>query len=146
LRSATAHRVALSRKNRVDKLSTVRFGSARYSLPRHLVGRDVMVVPAEGQVSIEEAFLRAAAGAGTNKLGTELAAIAGLEAAWGRDALVAALERAITFRRFKAGDVRSILAAGLGAPGIAAEGAPLDIGLPPAPTRDLAAYDLERFA
>ena len=44
----------------------------------------------------------------------KLAAIVDLEAAWGRDALVAALERAHTFRRFRASDVRSILEAGVG--------------------------------
>src|SRR5207302_480290 len=56
-----------------------------------------------------EAFLRQAAAAGVTKLGTEIGVILGLEAAWGRDALVAAVERAVAFRRFKAADVRSIL-------------------------------------
>ncbi len=28
-------------RRRVDKLSTVRIGSARYSVPRELIGRDV---------------------------------------------------------------------------------------------------------
>jgi len=183
-------------RRRVDKMSTVRFGSARYSVPRALVGADVMVIAGDGRVVIEdlggevvaehrlvapgecaliddhyggprrsparairprsgperaflalgasaEAFVRAAAAAGTQRLASELAEIAGLEAAWGRDALVAALERATLFRRFKAADVRSILAAGPAAPTIAAEGDLLVTGLPQAPVRDLAAYRLE---
>ena len=182
-------------RRRVDKLSTVRIGSARYSVPRELVGLDVMVLAADGEVLVErddtlvarhplvapgevsivdehyggprrgpsraarprsgsekaflalgavaEAFLRAAAAAGTNKLASELAAIAELEAAWGRDALVAALERAHAFRRFRAADVRSILEAGAGVPTIVDEGAPLDGDLPAVATRSLDAYRLE---
>ncbi len=72
--------------------------------------------------------------------------IVGLEAAWGRDALVAALERATTFRRFKAADIRSILDAGPTAPTVAGEGGMLDTGLPKAPTRDLSAYRPEALA
>jgi len=41
-----------------------------------------------------------------------LAEIVSLEPSWGRAPLVAALERATRFRRFKAEDVRDILAAG----------------------------------
>jgi hypothetical protein len=41
-----------------------------------------------------ETFLRAAAAAGTSRLGTELADNVELQAAWGRDAVVAALARA----------------------------------------------------
>jgi transposase len=183
-------------RRRVDKMSTVRFGSARYSVPCSLVGTDVMVVAGEGRIVIEdrtgevvaehrliapgecsiiddhyggprrsparavrprtgpersflalgpaaEAFLRAAAAAGTSRLGGELADIVGLEAAWGRDLLIAALQRATTFRRFKAADIRAILDAGLAAPTVVAEGARLDLGLPQVPTRDLAAYRLE---
>lgn len=58
----------------------------------------------------------------------------------GREVLIAALERALTFRRFTAEDVRAILAAGPDAPTIAAPGAPLDTGLPQAPGRSLDAY------
>jgi hypothetical protein len=130
---------------KVDKLCTVRFGSARYSVPKELVGRSVEVLSAQGEIHIHhrgelvashplvapgecsvvddhyggprraptrgvrprsgaeraflalgpaaEAFLRAAAAAGTTKLGTELALITNLEAAWGREALVAAIAR-----------------------------------------------------
>ena len=184
-------------RRRVDKLSTVRIGSARYSVPRELVGVDVMVIAADGEVVVErdgelvarhrlvapgevsiidehyggprrgpsratrprsgseqaflalgptaEVFLRDAAAAGTNKLGSELAAIAELEAAWGRDALVAALERAHAFRRFRASDVRSILEAGAGVPTITAEGDVLTGDLPKVSIRPLDAYRLEAF-
>jgi transposase len=179
---------------KVDKLATVRFGSARYSVPRELVGRRVEVVAAEEHVLVEhdgtvvarhrlvapgecsivddhyggprrsparavrarsgteraflalgpaaETFLRAAAAAGTNRLATELGHIVALEAAWGREALVAGLERAAAFRRFKAADVRSILEAGAGVPTPAAEGDGLVLDLPAAPTRSLDAYRL----
>lgn len=182
-------------RRRVDKLATVRIGSARYSVPRELIGVDVMVIAAEGEVLIEredqlvarhrlvapgevsivdehyggprrgpsraarprwgserafldlgpaaEAFLRDAAAAGTNKLGSELAAIVDLQAAWGQVALVAALERAHAFRRFRASDVRSILEAGAGVPTVADEGEPLPGDLPVVATRSLDAYRLE---
>lgn len=69
-----------------------------------------------------EQFIRQAAAAGVTKLATELGLIVDLEAAWGRDALSAAVERALAFRRFKAADVRSILEAGDGLPAIVAAG------------------------
>lgn len=180
---------------KVDKLSTVRIGSARYSVPRELVGRSVEVIATGAEVLIEHAgdvvarhqliapgevsivdehyggprrgparairarsgsersflalgpvaerFLRDAAAAGVTKLGTELGSIVAFEAAWGRAPLVAALERAVTFRRFKAADVRSILEAGPGVPTITAEGENLGIDLPEVPVRSLDAYRLE---
>ena len=200
LRSLPSLRPPLRRgeRRRVDKLATVRIGSARYSVPRELIGRDVDVLACDGQVLIEhrgelvaqhplvapgevsiidehyggprrgparairarsgperaflalgliaERFLRDAAAAGTNKLGSELALIVSLEAAWGRPALLAALERAVTFRRFKAADVRSILEAGVGVIGVADEGATLSLDLPLVPTRSLDAYRLEELA
>lgn len=178
-------------RRKVDRLATVRFGSARYSVPSTLVGAEVEVVAGErevvvmrgetevarhplvapGEASIAdehyggprrprgairprsaaersflalgehaEAFLRAAAAAGTPRLAAELAAIVELEAAWGREVLVRALERATTFRRFGADDVRSILATGDAAPTPAGPGGPLDVELPEVPTRSLAAY------
>jgi transposase len=185
-------------RRRVDKLSTVRIGSARYSVPRELIGIDVMVLAADGEVLVErdgklvarhrlvapgevsiidehyggprhgparavrprsgaerafldlgpaaEAFLRDAAAAGTNKLASELTAIVELEAAWGREALVAAIERARTFRRFRAADMRSILEAGAGVADIVDEGSPLLIDLPDVAVRPLAAYRLEALA
>ena len=92
---------------------------------------------------VAAAFLRAAAAAGTSKLGGELALIADLEGAHGREPLLAALERALAYRRFRAADVRSILAAGAGVPGHREPGAHLVIGLPAVPVRPLAAYALE---
>jgi hypothetical protein len=87
-----------------------------------------------------EAFLRAAAAAGTLRLESELAEIATLEAAWGREALTRALERGLRFRRFKAHDIRAILATANGAPTPTAAGAQLGLALPPVPERPLDAY------
>ena len=61
---------------------------------------------------VAEAFLVGAAAAGVSRLGSELADILALRAAHGDDALLAALERAVTYRRWRAADIRSILAAG----------------------------------
>ncbi len=91
---------------------------------------------------VAEAFLRAAAAAGTTKLSGELEVIVELERAYGHDALIAALERALAHRRYRVADIRAILAAG---PGVsrprAARGALT--GLPQVPVRSLAAYALE---
>jgi len=181
---------AFSRK--VDRLSCVRFGSARYSVPTKLIGRSVelqvlgtevralhfgevvathsLVAPGETSIKDEhyggprhpprraarprtaaeraicalgevgEAFIKAAAAAGVTKLGAELEELAALEAAHGRDALVAAMARALEFRRYKAADVRSVLAAGKGAPRPSAPGGALVVDLPKVPTRSLADY------
>jgi transposase len=183
---------------KVDRLATVRFGSARYSVPADLVGVQVEVAAedqrivifhadtlvathplvAPGEVSIvddhyggprrpparavrprsaaeraflqlgpvAEDFLRAAAAAGTNKLSSELAGIVELVAAWGRDEVIAALERALVFRRFTAADIRSILAAGTGVAQLVDEGAPIALDLPQVATRDLSAYSLEELS
>ena len=56
-----------------------------------------------GQVA--EAFLTGAAAAGVTKLPAEIAEILTLKAAHGEPALLAALERAVTFGRWRAGDV-----------------------------------------
>ena len=69
----------------------------------------------------------------------ELASIVELERAHGREALVAALERALAHRRFRAADIRAILAAGAGVSRFRAAGADL-AGLPAVPERPLAAY------
>jgi hypothetical protein len=185
-----ALRIGVARK--VDRLATVRFGSARYSVPHALVGVEVTVAAFDGEVVIRqggaevarhrlvgpgevairdehyggarprptravrprtaaevaflglgpiaEAFLRAAAAAGTARLEAELGEIAGLVAAWGREALVKALDRATRFRRFRAADVRAILVAGAGVPTPTAAGAPLVADLPTVPVRPLSAY------
>lgn len=176
----------------VDRLATVRFGSARYSVPAALVAKKVAVAATDGEIVITHAgaevarhlavapgeasildahyggprrrptravrprsaaerafcalgdaaerFLRAAAAAGTARLGSELALIASLEAAFGRERLVAAIERATSFHRFRAADISAILAAGQGVMGPAAPGAPLQLALPAVPTRPLSAY------
>jgi len=193
LRPALRH----GESRKVDKLSTIRFGSARYSVPIHLLGRVVEVAAHEGAVVIRhegveitrhdlkapgevsinddhygsptrkpsrpirprssaeitflglgpvaERFLRSAAASGMSRLATELAEIVALEAAWGREALIAGLERAVRFRRWKAADIRSILAAGVGLPTPAKAGDPLPLGLPAVPMRPLAAYALEEL-
>jgi transposase len=89
-----------------------------------------------------EAFLRAAAAAGTLRLEAELAGIVALDVAWGREALRRALERATTYRRFTAADVRAILAAGPGVPEPTPAGQPLALELPPVAERPLSAYAL----
>lgn len=92
---------------------------------------------------VAEAFLRAAAAAGTLRLEQELVGIVVLAAAWERPTLLAALERATRFRRFKAADVRAILAVGAGAPTPTRAGTQLTFDLPRVPTRPLSAYALE---
>jgi len=183
-------------QRKVDRLATVRFGSARYSVPTEFVGQNVELVVQAGMVLVvragaevarhtivapgevalldahyggpraaparairpraeqevaflalgptAEQFLRTAAAAGTSRLQSELAAIVALEAAWGRTALLAALERALQFHRFRADDVRSILMAGAGVatPVPAGESLPMALGLPTVPTRSLDAYAL----
>ena len=176
----------------VDRLATVRFGSARYSVPHALVGKRVEVAAVDGEIIVAyqgsevarhlavtpgeasildahyggarvrplravrakspseraflalgpaaEAFLRAAAAAGTARLASELQEIITLEAAFGRERLGGAIERATAFRRFHAADVRSILAAGEGVVSVAAPGAPLALALPEVPVRPLSAY------
>jgi hypothetical protein len=183
---------------KVDKLSCVRFGSARYSAPLSLIGRTVEVhvvggrvrlvhfgsvmadhpLVAPGETSImddhyggprphprraprpkndteravlalgpaAEAFVKGAAAWGATTLGTELPDLLRLEAAHGRDALVAALERAVCFGRWRVADVRSILEAGMGVPGPARPGEALVVPLPVAATRSLADYAPEGLA
>ncbi len=181
---------------KVDRLSCIRYGSARYSVPTRLIGTTVAVVVdhgaicliepttamivaehelvAPGGVSIlddhydgprpapsrgprpkttvekqfcalgddAEAFLVGAAAIGNTRLGSELEILLALGAAHGTDALVAALHRAVAFRRFRAADVRSILAAGTGTPQPRPAGDALVLDLPVAPTRSLDAYKI----
>lgn len=181
---------------KVDALSTVRFGSARYSVPAGLRGERVDLAVSGSEVTISargtpvarhrlvgpgelalddahygraarrparavrprtadelaflslgpvaEAFLRAAAAGGATRLHVELAELVPLARSHGREALTAALERALAFRRFGASDVRAILAAGAGAPRLARAGNDLPVELPAVPVRPLSAYALER--
>ncbi len=183
----------ISRK--VDKLSCVRFGSARYSVPNRLIGSQVVitvtdrrvqllesftgeivadhVLVAPGETSIcdehygssrpdtprraprprteterqflalgdiAEQFLVGAAAAGVSKLPTELAQILTLHAAHGHDQLLGALQRAVEFGRWRADDVRSILAAAGAAPQPRPAGQALVLTLPSVPTRPLSDY------
>jgi transposase len=183
---------------KVDKLSCVRFGSARYSVPNRLIGANVMLVVRDHQVQVIQpftgevvaehplvapgetsildehygtvrpdrpsrapraktatqkqflalgpvaaAFITGAAAAGVSKLGSELGDILTLERAHGRDVLLAALERAVSFGRWRAADIRSILAAGTGVATPQPPGQALVLTLPTVPTRPLSDYKIE---
>ena len=183
---------------KVDKLSCVRFGSARYSVPKRMLGSTVEVlaaasgvtilVPGTGEVLAEhplkapgeasildehygrprsstparkitprtqaerafcalgpvaEQWLRLAAASGNTRLGPELTELAALQAAHGPQALIAALERAIQFGRWRADGVRSILAAGTGVAQPTAPGQALVIELPTTASRPLSAYRID---
>lgn len=177
---------------KVDRLSCVRFGSARYSVPNRFIGHEVAVavtsgvlevlaggelvashlVVAPGEVAlsddhyggprpaprravraktasekaflnlgpIAESFIRGAAASGMTALAADLTELVGMRAAHGDQALVAALERAVAFGRFRAHDVRSILAAGRGVPQPTGRGEALIVALPFVPTRALSEY------
>ncbi|WP_285705492.1 IS21 family transposase [Microtetraspora sp. NBRC 16547] len=183
---------AVTRK--VDRLSCVRFGSARYSVPTTLIGAVVavaeaggrllvtdmasgqvvaehgLVAPGEASVAdehygrarsaprravrpkteaekafcalgdIAERFITGSAASGNTRLAGDLAELAALRAAHGDAQLLAALERAVAFRRWRASDVRSILAAGAGTPQVVGAGQALVLHLPEVPTRPLSAY------
>lgn len=177
---------------KVDRLSCVRFGSARYSVPNRHIGAQVEVQVSDGVVKIlslgeviathavvspgeaavnddhyggartaparavrpktpaekafcalgpvAEAFIKGAASAGITSLAADLEELAAIEAAHGRDVLLGGLERAIAFGRFRAGDIRSIIAAGRGVPSPARPGEALAIPLPSVATRPLSDY------
>jgi len=91
---------------------------------------------------VAEQWLRNAAASDNTRLGPELDELAGLQAAHGRAALVAALQRAITFGRWKASGVRSILAAGTGVGHPTEPGGALVLELPTTASRSLADYRL----
>jgi hypothetical protein len=91
---------------------------------------------------VAEQFLVGAAAAGVTKLNTEIATVLDLGAAHGTDALVAALERAVACGRWRADDVRSILATNGHAPRPTPAGQALVMTLPTVPTRPLEAYRL----
>jgi hypothetical protein len=177
---------------KVDRLSCVRFGSARYSVPNVHIGRQVELVVQDGAVLViflgeivathalvapgessildehyggprpmptrsvrpktaaekafcalgpaAEAFIKEAAAHGMTSLKGDLEELAQMQAAHGSDILVAALERAVAFGRFRAHDVRSIMAAGTGVPRPSAPGDALIVELPLVPTRSLSDY------
>ena len=81
-----------------------------------------------------------AAAAGVTSLTRELGEILNLRAAHGEPALLAALARAVAFRRWRADDLRSILAAAGAAPDPRPAGQALVLTLPTVPTRPLSHY------
>ena len=89
---------------------------------------------------VAEAFITGAAAAGHTRLGPELAELNTLRAAHGEEAFGAALDRAVAFGRWRAADVRSILAAGPGTADPRAAGDALVLELPVVPVRPLADY------
>lgn len=80
--------------------------------------------------------------AGTSRLAAEIAAINELAVAWGSEAILRALDRALNFRRFHATDLAAILATGQRLPSAMPAGAPLAVELPAVPVRTLADYAL----
>ncbi len=183
---------------KVDRLSCVRFASARYSVPTRLIGSTVRLVQnggrlliaeptgevvadhpltAPGEASVldahydgprpapsrgprpktateqqfcalgpaAEAFIVGAAAIGNTRLAAELDVLLALGAAHGTEVLVDALVRAVAFKRFRAADVRSLLAAGTSAPTPVPAGGALVVDLPTAPTRSLTAYSLDKI-
>jgi transposase len=181
---------------KVDRLSCVRFGSGRYSVPNTLIGLTVAVTESGGRLlvidlasgevvadhapvapgeasvidahyggprpaprrgarakttvektflalgEVAEVFLTGSAASGNTRLAADLVELAAMRAAHGDDALVGALERAVAFRRWRAEDVRSILAAGAGTQQVRPAGDALVLELPHVPTRPLSAYKI----
>lgn len=91
---------------------------------------------------VAEQFLVGAAAIGNTRLRSEIDELLALRTAHGEEQVIAALTRAVAFRRFKAADVRSILAAGAGAPNPRPAGRALVTSLPEAPTRGLDRYKI----
>jgi hypothetical protein len=95
---------------------------------------------------VAEAFITGAAAAGNTRLGPALAELATLRAAHGEEAFAAALDRAVAFGRWRAADIRSILAAGAGTASPRPAGDALVVELPVVPVRPLADYALGRLS
>jgi hypothetical protein len=95
---------------------------------------------------VAEAFITGAAAAGHTRLGPELAELNTLRAAHGEQAFGAALSRAVAFGRWRAADVRSILAAGPGTAHPRPAGDALVLELPVVPVRPLADYAIGGLA
>jgi len=93
---------------------------------------------------VAEQFLTGAAAAGVTKLTSEIGEILILQAAHGSGPLLDALERAVAFSRWRAADIRSILATNGHAPRPQPAGQALTeavvLTLPRVPTRSLDAY------
>lgn len=194
-------RIGRAEIRKVDKLSTIRVASARYSVPSALVGARVEAVTYDGVVRIyridtaelvathdqlgpgessildehyptprkppsrgprartevehaflamgdpADAFIRAGAAAGMTMLPKEIDVIVNdLLPAHGADAVTRALERAVRFSRFRAEDIRSILAIGPASPEPVDAGDPVVIDLPTVEQRGLDAYRIGGLA
>jgi len=87
-----------------------------------------------------EAFIKEAAASGATTLAADLVELCAMEAAHGKEALIIAMERAVEFSRFRAHDVRSILAAGTGVAHPRAPGDALIVDLPNVAVRSLGDY------
>ena len=184
---------------KVDKLSTVRVASVRYSVPHRLVGKHVEVVTHDGQVRIygpdgdvvaehvqlapgeasvldehyptprkpasrgprarsdaersflalgepAETFIRQGAAAGVATLSKEIIEIVtDLLPSHGEDAVGKAVARAARFGRFRACDVRSILAIGPALQEPTAAGDNVVVALPAGEVRSFDAYRIENL-
>ena len=193
-------RIGRSELRKVDKLSTIRVASARYSVPHRLVGVTVEAVTFDGKVRIyaldgelvadhvqlapgeaavvdehyptprrapsrgprartdteraflalgdpAEAFIRQGAAAGCTMLAKEIGEIVDdLLPAHGPDLVAKALARAVRFGRFRAADVRSILAIGTALPEPSESGDRVVVELPAAQVRSFDAYRMENLA
>lgn len=185
---------------KVDKLSTIRVASARYSVPHRLVGAHVEAVTFDGKVRVydldgglvadhvqlapgeaavldvhyptprkapsrgarartdvereflalgepAEAFIRKGAAAGSTMLPKEIIEIVDeILPAHGPELVAKALDRAARFGRFKAADVRSILAIGTAIVEPAQPGDNVVVALPTAEVRSFDAYAMENLA
>jgi hypothetical protein len=89
---------------------------------------------------VAEEFIKGAAASGVTTLATDLIELCDMEAAHDREAFLAAIGRASEFGRFRATDVRSILAAGTGVPRPRSPGDALIVDLPVTETRSLGDY------
>ena len=193
-------RIGRSELRKVDKLSTIRVASARYSVPHRLVAATVEAVTFDGRVRIfdldgvlvadhtqlppgeaavldehyptprrpvsrgprartaaereflalgepAEEFIRRGAAAGSTMLPKEIIEIVEeLLPAHGPELVAKAVARAARFGRFKAADVRSILAIGTALPEPAAGGNSVVVELPAAHVRSFDAYAMENLA
>jgi transposase len=89
---------------------------------------------------VADAFITGAAASGNTRLGPELVELNTLRAAHGEELFLAALDRAVAFSRWRAADVRSILAAGTATPQPRRAGDALVLDLPAVTVRSLADY------
>jgi hypothetical protein len=193
-------RIGRCELRKVDKLSTIRVASARYSVPYLLISATVEAVTFDGRVRIydldgnlvadhhqlapgeaavldehyptprkapsrgprartaveheflalgepAEEFIRQGAAAGSTMLPKEIIEIVDeLIPAHGPELVAKAIARAARFGRFKAADVRSILAIGTALPEPAVGGDNVVVGLPTAEVRSFDAYRMENLA